>query len=47
MNFGRHAFPILAYTAIGVDGKKYVLPNMLGVRQVTEAELNQALRANK
>jgi hypothetical protein len=40
-------FPILAYEAVGVDGKKYVLDNMLGVRQMTEAELDQALQANK
>ena len=43
----RGVFPILAHEAIGVDGKKYVLDNMLGVRQMTEAELDQALRANK
>src|SRR5262249_2697464 len=40
-------FPILAYEAAGVDGKKYVLNNMLGVQQMTEAELDQALQANK
>ena len=40
-------FPILAHEAAGVGGKKYVLDNMLGVRQMTVAELDQALQASK
>jgi hypothetical protein len=38
---------ILAHEAVGVDGKKYVIDNMKVVQQMTEAELNQALNANK
>ena len=39
--------PILAHEAAGVDGKKYVIDNMMVVRQMTEAELDQALNTNK
>jgi hypothetical protein len=38
---------ILAYEAVGVEGKKYVLNNMLAVQQMTEADLGQALQTNK
>jgi hypothetical protein len=40
-------FPILAHEAVGVGGKKYVLDNMLSIRQMTEAELDHALQANQ
>jgi hypothetical protein len=41
------AFPIVAHEVVGVDGKKYVLDNMLTIHQMTEAELDQALKTNK
>jgi hypothetical protein len=37
--------PVLAYESDGVEGKKYVLDNMLAVKQMTDAELGQALQA--
>jgi hypothetical protein len=42
---GRNAPPVVAYESIGVEGKKYVLNGMLAVTQMSDAELEQALRA--
>jgi hypothetical protein len=40
------ALPVLAHESAGVDGKKYVLNCMLTVKQMTEPELEEALKAN-
>lgn len=37
--------PVLAYESVGVDGKKYVMNGMLTVKQMSDEELQQALRA--